>query len=270
MIPPCIFYQNTIMLPTYDYLEIKDFLQSRVREINITTNQDRKKQRELNTKYRLPNTESFGWMPAITICYSFDIGDNQIMYMIPFLSFYRHLSEFLPQAIFKHPDFFGTKDADDVIAALYNVSGYCRTGNIDAYKQYLIDNACCYFLLRDKHQKLSSKIFRLDLFRHVLPNDRNTHDFNGGLMHAFRHCSWNNIKLSSGNGETELNDLWDLPLILGKAILLDKNLDNDNSTLFKEGERTWEIKYFVDPDTQIYYLKTAYAKSQHKVNQERQ
>ena len=87
------------MLPTDEYLEIKEFLRHRVCEINHSDNYDRENQRERNTKYSLPNATAFGWMPAITICYSFDIGNKQIVYMIPFLAFYRYLTEFLPQAL---------------------------------------------------------------------------------------------------------------------------------------------------------------------------
>ncbi len=248
------------MLPTDEYLEIKEFLRHRVCEINHSDNYDRENQRERNTKYSLPNATAFGWMPAITICYSFDIGNKQIVYMIPFLAFYRYLTEFLPQALYNCPDLFGTKDAKDVITALYSVSEYDKIGDINEYQQYLIDKAYCYFLLRDSDGKLCNKLFRLDLFRHILPNDKNGYDFDGGLMHAFRHCSWNNMKLSSGNGESELNNLWDLPLMIGKAILIDKDSDTKSSTIFADDGRTWYIHYHIDPDTKVYYLKTAFAK----------
>ena len=119
------------------------------------------------------------------------------------MPFYRYLSEFLPKALCNCTDLFGTKDAKDVIAALYSVSEYDKIGDINEYQQYLIDNAYCYFLLRDSNGNLNSKLFRMDLFRHVLPNDKNGYDFDGGLMHAFRHCSWNSMKLSSGSGEFE-------------------------------------------------------------------
>lgn len=79
-------------------------------------------------------------------------------------------------------------------------------------------------------------------------------------MHAFRHCSWNSMKLSSGSGESKLNYLWDLPLMIGKAILIDKDSDTKSSTIFADDGRTWDIHYHIDPDTKVYYLKTAFAK----------
>ena len=217
------------------------------------------KQREKESKYSQPNADSFGWMPAITICYSFDIGNAQILYMIPFLPFYNFLTCHLPQALLLHPDRFGTKNAKDVISAVYDVSKYNEIGNIDNYKQYLIDNGHCYFLLRNANGKLSNKIFRMDLFRHILPNKKNGYDFDGGLMHAFRHCSWKGVKLSSGNGEAELNYLWDLPVMLGRAILT-TNTSEESSTTFEDDNRIWQIKYHIDPETKVYYLKTAFAK----------
>ena len=248
------------MLTKEEYLELKKFLRHRVCEINRSENIDREKQREKQTKYSLPNADSFGWMPAITICYSFDIGNNQIMYMIPYLPFYNFLVYNLPQALYNHPDLFGTKDAKDVISALYAVSGYDKIGCPDDYLHFLINNACCYFLLRDVSGKLSNKIFRLDLFRHILPNDKNGLDFDGGLMHAYRHCSWKGMKLSSGNGESDLNHLWDLPLFIGKAILTDDEYGQNHSTTFEGDGKVWQIKYHIDPDTKVYYLKTAFAK----------
>lgn len=248
------------MLPKDEYLEIKEFLWHQVCEINRSENIDREKQREENTKYSLPNADSFGWMPAITLCYSFDIGNNQIMYMIPYLPFYNYLVYHLPQALYNFPDLFGTQNAKDVISALYGVSGCDKIGSIDDYQHSLIDNACCYFLLRKASGELSNKTFRLDLFRHILPNDKNSHDFDGGLMHAYRHFSWNGMKLSSGNGESELNHLWDLPLFIGKAILTDDESGQKCSTTFEDNGRVWQIKYHIDPDTKVYYLKTAFAK----------
>lgn len=62
------FYLRLSMLPNDEYLEIKDFLRHRVCEINRSENIDREKQREKKTKYSLPIADSFGWMPAITLC----------------------------------------------------------------------------------------------------------------------------------------------------------------------------------------------------------
>jgi len=250
------------MLSKDEYKEIEEFLRHQVCEINQSDNTDREKQRRRGTKYSLSNADSFHWMPAINRCFSFEIGNNQIMYMIAYLPFYDFLTYYLPKALYDYPDLFGTKDAKDVIAALYNVSGYDKTGDINEYQQYLIDNAYCYFLLRDENDVLCNKILRLDLFRHLLLNDNNTYDFNGGLMHAYRHCSWNNLKLSSGNGEATLNNLWELPLMIGKAILIDKDSDKKSSTVFSDDDRIWQIKYHIDPDTKVYYLITAFAKSE--------
>ena len=180
--------------------------------------------------------------------------------MIPYLPFYNFLVYHLPQALRREPELFGTKNAKDVISAIYLVSGYNPIGDISDYQQSLIDNACCYFLLREANGKLSTKIFRLDLFRHILPNSKNGYDFDGGLMHAFRHCSWKGKKLSSGNGEAELNYLWDLPVMLGKAILTAMD-SKENSTTFEGDNRIWQIKYHIDPETKVYYLKTAFATS---------
>lgn len=248
------------MIPKEEYFEIKDVLRHRVFDINHSNNSDRIKHRELNSKYGQPNVNSFGWMPAISLCYSFDIDNDQILYMVPYLTFYNSLVYHLPQAIIREPDLFGTGNAKDVISALYHVSRYDKIGRIDDYQQFLIDNACCYFLLRKANREISNKIFRLDLFRHILPNSKHSYDFCGGLMHAYCHCSWQGKKLSSGNGETSMNYLWDLPVVLGRAILTADDSE-DGSVTFEDDNRIWQIKYHIDPETKVYYLKTAFAKS---------
>lgn len=155
---------------------------------------------------------------------------------------------------------FGTGDARDVLSALYNVSGYQQFGALDKYRQLLIDGYSCYFLLREADGRLSKKVFRLDLFRHILPSkdQPDKYDFIGGIMHAFKHCSWRGMKLSYGNGEIELDSPCELPILLGEAILC--NTENKKMILF-EGERdSWKIMYHIDPETGIYYLTTAFVK----------
>ncbi len=245
------------MISKEEYLEIKDFLRHRVIEINRLDNSDRKIQRENETKYSLPNQESYGWMPAIPLCFSVKLTDKQQMYVIPYAAFYNLLDFYLRKAILNYPHLFGTGNAKDVITALYKVSDYEPIGDIDAYQQFLIDKAYCYFLIRDNNGELNPKIFRLDLFRHILSNDKNGSDFDGGLMHAYRHFSWHGLKLSSGNGETALINVWELPLLLAKAILLNNDLTN-NPLQFNDGERTWNIVYHIDPETGVYYLTTAH------------
>lgn len=48
--------------------------------------------------------------------------------------------------------------------------------------------------------------------------------------------------------------------MIGKAILIDKDSDTKSSTIFADDGRTWDIHYHIDPDTKVYYLKTAFAK----------
>lgn len=252
------------MISFEEHAEIKEFLQYRVIGINQSENLDRRKQREKKSKYSQPDANSFGWIPALTFCYSFDIGNGQILYMIPFLPFYNFLKCHLPQALYRHSDSFGTGNAEDVILATYDISRYSEIGSIDDYKQSLIDNAHCYFLLRNTSGEISNRIFRLDLFRHILPNDKKSCDFEGGLMHAFCHCSWKGMKLSSGNGEIELDRVWDLSVMLGKAILTDSNTVGQTGkvkTTFDDGDQVWQISYHIDPDTRVRYLITAFAKS---------
>lgn len=243
-----------------EYSEIKDFLRPHVLEINKSENADRQRERIKKSKYSLPNADAFGWMPAKNICYSVDVGANRKMYVIPFLSFHTFLLNILPNALQAYPNLFSTGNAHDVMSAIYKVSLYEKMGNINEYQQYLIDYAYCYFLLRDKSGELCNRIFRLDLFRHILPKEGKNYEFNGGLMHAFSHCSFNGIGLSSGKGGVALKNLWELPLLLGKAILLDKGSGKESEIIFKEGNRTWQINYHIDPDTKVYYLKTAFVK----------
>jgi len=246
------------MIPLDEYFEIKEFLRQRVCDINSSENSDREVQREKETKYSLPNdVASFSWMPHIELCSSKNVAIKQILYIIPSLQFHTFLNYILPKAIRNFASMFGTGDAKDVLSALYSVSNY-QFGDINDYQRILRDDNCCYFLLREADGKLSEKLFRLDLFRHILPSKEqpDKYDFIGGLMHAYRHCSWRNMKLSCGNGEIELNSLWDVPVLLGEVILC--STENKRTISYKRENETWKIEYFIDPETGIYYLTTAF------------
>ncbi len=242
-----------------DYLEIKNILDNIVVKINRSENSNREFQRKNNTKYGHPDINYFAGMSNIKICRSLKIEENLIMYIVPSLSFHNFLNIFLPKAIEKYPNLFGTGNAKDVLYALYQVSEYDSIGDIERYTQFLIDTPCCYFLLRKKNGALSRKVFRLDLFRHVLLDKKTKlYEFVGGIMHSFRHCSWRGMKLSHGNGEIELNNIWDLPFFLGKTILLNTILDSETPINVIFCNKKWNIVYFYDDKTEIYYLKTAF------------
>lgn len=248
------------MISRDEYIEIKEFLKEHVCYINSSENSYRNREREKESEFSYPDVNSFGWMPAIDLCYSRDVGNNQILYILPFLSFHTFLTKILPHAVRSHQTMFGTGDARDVLSALYNVSGYQSFGDINEYERLLRDDNCCYFLLKGADGKLIEKLLRIDLFRHILPSEEqpDKYDFIGGLMHTFKHCSWRGMRLSYGNGEIELNSPWELPILLGEAILCDS--ENKKMILF-EGERdSWKIMYHIDPETGIYYLTTAFVK----------
>ena len=99
------------------------------------------------------------------------IDDECDFYLVFNGSFLRMIYDTLLNASKEHPEKFGTGDANDVIDALYDVSGFYGFGDKNRYIEFISENACCYIIYRN-NKEFDNDILRIDLFRHVMPNKK--------------------------------------------------------------------------------------------------
>jgi hypothetical protein len=72
------------------------------------------------------------------------------------------------------------------------------------------------FIFEYKEGNVVDNILRIDLYRLIQDNNKtNIREFTGGLFHAFKHFSIDNINLSMGNDKNEIEH----PRILFKKIV---------------------------------------------------
>lgn len=130
--------------------------------------------------------------------------EGEFIYVIYNSLFLSLLDNYLPIAITKYPELFGTGNALDVLEALYTCSNY-SFGDIVSYRECLQDVPC--YIVYKKNGNFCNDILRLDLFRDIKNDSKKSiTDFIGGLFHALKHFSLGGINLSINK---EINDVLD-------------------------------------------------------------
>lgn len=121
---------------------------------------------------------------------------ERTFYMVRSNVFMHLVDTMIIQAKDKFPEKFGTGNATDVIEALHSNYPY---GNFEWYTEFLRDEQFCY-IIENERGTFADKIPRIDLFRLLQDNEGGGKDFTGGLMHALKYFSHNDIPLSTGKG----------------------------------------------------------------------
>lgn len=121
------------------------------------------------------------------------VTDRKRNFLIVFTNvFFEIIHKILPEAVQKYPESFGTGDPNRVIEAIYQTRPF---GTLEAFPEFLRhDQFALVFEIRKN--RIVSKALRLDLFRMIEEKD-GTFDFTGGILHAFRHFSYQGIPLST-------------------------------------------------------------------------
>ncbi len=164
----------------------------------------------------------------------------------------------LLEATRQHPELFGTNNPYDVIEAVYRVN---PTGELDKFAKFLESEKFCYVLEKSNGQ-FDERILRLDLFRHIKPNNADGHDFVGGLLHAYRHFSVDGVPLSSG---TEINDIADPTQLIIQICIAFFSVNgmirkSKNYSAFLEISNKYNVRFefFFEVEIGVYFLNSAW------------
>lgn len=122
-------------------------------------------------------------------CIVRNLADGIQLYQIftpAFISFIRYI---YPRALQRHPEHFGTRNAKDVIHALYLESN-AKDWNEDRYADFLSNEVFCLLLCKQNNE-YRTDILRIDLFRKLDESKEleGAFEFTGGLFHALKHFS---------------------------------------------------------------------------------
>lgn len=194
--------------------------------------------------------------------FKYELNDEQLEIFIVYNTiFLSTIVNYIPKAITKSSQCFGTNNAWDVIEALYRESHY-DFGTIENYADCLRDTPC--YIVYKINGKFSSEILRLDLFRDIKENNHII-DFIGGLFHALKHFSMGGINLSIGRDRNEVFDVMHIVYLIALAFRLRKIDGNKYKAIqiLKDKNKEYKVVYYFykEVHTGFYFLITCHKKS---------
>ena len=200
----------------------------------------------------------FGFPICNCIHYKTENYDEDF-YVIYNTGFLKTISQQIILAQQQYPEKFGIGNADDVIDALYSVSGYIAFGDKNAYLDYLIDYNCCYVVY--KNNGLFSDVLKIDLLRRILPNKKvpSKSDFVGGLLHVLKHFSVEGKNLATGNDVNNVFDIRHIIYLIAMAFSLKKQCNKDYriyEAFQKLNKGMMRASFYKEEVANVYYLKT--------------
>lgn len=235
-----------------EYDDLMNYLQPIFRKIWEHENEERNKVGKTLDAFQ------FGFSIYDCIHYKTENCDEEF-YIIYNTGFLKTISHQIILAQQQCPEKFGTGNADDVIDALYSVSGYNAFGDKNAYLDYLIDYNCCYVVY--KNNGLFGDVLKIDLLRRILPNKKvpSKSDFVGGLLHVLKHFSVEGKNLATGNDINNVFDVGHIIYLIAMAFRLKKQCDKDN--LIYEAFQNLDngkmhVSFYKEKVANVYYLKT--------------
>ena len=181
-------------------------------------------------------------------------------------SFLRMIYDTLLKASKEHSEKFGTGDANDVINALYEVSGVYGFKDIERYIEFLSDHACCYVIYRNNKQ-FDNDMLRIDLFRLVKPNkmDNSKLDFIGGLMHTLKHFSMEDQNLSTGKDIYNVFDIHHIVYLIGMAFRLKESKGSKYEAIQKLTNANMFASFYKENVSGVFFLNSYYKKKSVKI-----
>ena len=235
-----------------EYDDLMNYLQPTFRKIWEHENEERHKRGESLDAFQ------FGF-PINEICHYQTGDEGEDFYIIYNTGFLKTISHQIILAQQQCPEKFGTGNADDVIDALYSVSGYNAFGDKNAYLDYLIDYNCCYVVY--KNNGSFSDVLKIDLLRRILPNKKVPlkSDFVGGLLHVLKHFSVKGKNLATGNDVNNVFDVRHIIYLIAMAFRLKKQCDKDHCIYeaFQNLDKgNMHASFYKEEVANVYYLKT--------------
>ncbi|MBQ3609055.1 MAG: hypothetical protein IJO27_02335 [Bacilli bacterium] len=233
-----------------EYDNLMAFMEPRIMSLWEHENNERNKQN------RTP-LDMFQIGFSINDIYHYYIEEDYDFYMIFNGSQLKLIYSTLLKALENHPDKFGTGDAWNILDALYDVDIYQQYNDIKSYIEYLSDHACCYIVYK-KGNDFESDILRIDLFRHVKPNekDNSKYDFIGGLMHTLKHFSIEDKNLSTGKDIFNVFDIHHIIYLIAMEFRLREGSGKKFEAIQKLTNAIMKASFYKEENTGIFFLNT--------------
>lgn len=236
-----------------EYDSLMSFMNPKLKALWEVENKERSEDRQLNAF-------QFGF--SIMDIFHYRIDNERSFYMVFNGTFLHLINKGLLEAVETFPELFGTRDARDVLQALYNVSAYQSFGTIEDYEHFLTDHPCCYIVYHDG-ENFDDDILRIDVFRIIQPSQEvdGVEDFTGGLMHTLKHFSVDDKYLSTNQYIYNVFDIHHIIYLIAMAFLLRKGEGTRYKAIQDLNEERMLASFYREEETGIFFLNSYYKKS---------
>lgn len=132
------------------------------------------------------------------------------------------------------PKCFGTNDAMDVLLALWKHIDYCQMFDFERFRKFIQHEQFAWVVEYNGDGMVGDRILRLDLYRKLDEREDGGYDFTGGLMHVFKHFSFNGYPISYLKSGNEVPDLRYILRMIIEAFFMVELMDD-----IKRGKRKY-------------------------------
>lgn len=170
--------ENTFLTMNYEPWKLK--VREKLREKAILLHKyddDRQQEKSFVVEPALENMHEF---PSMDGNRRFCVATSGNLFNRLFIK-----EELLRKVVKLYPENFGTNDPEDVLMALCKQVPNSILDN-NRYRKYLEHEQYAWIVEFDENGVVGDKYLRLDLFRHVIDNEKGK-DFQGGILHVLKH-----------------------------------------------------------------------------------
>ena len=172
----------------------------------------------------------------------------------------------LVEAVTKYPKKFGTGDALDVIEAIRLVEPTFDT--TQRHAEFLQNEQFC-FIMENNNGIIQDKVLRIDLFRDIKANPEGKSEFVGGILHAFKHFSFNGVNLATGKDINDIHSPDTIFQLAIKAFFLPEEVEQTAKGFIGRislNENSWlQFSFYLEQVNGVHFINTIHKKSKKKV-----
>lgn len=227
------------MIDREEYLKVREFIKNKSLHL-----MDHEQKNNAKTGIAIGNYERYS-------------SNGKHYYLIPTNIYKAIIERNLLIARINNPELFGTGHAMDVLEAIHNVEPWY---DLERFADVLRSEQFCY-IVEVENNIINEKILRLDLYRQLRTNEDGKSDFVGGVFHAFKHFSCENMYLSTTKEINNIDNPKELTHLILEAFFSNNLVKIDENTYkveLKINNKNFRFIFYHEINTGVYFLKTVY------------
>ena len=125
--------------------------------------------------------------------------------------------------------------------------------------EFLVNEQFAY-VIEMKDGEVIKRVLRIDLFREMKLNEKGKLEFVGGIMHAAKHFSVNDINLATGNDKHNIPGPEDIIRLAVEAFFVAPGIPEKQNTIVSRVsiDDKYDLKFvfYHEVVTDVYFIKT--------------